>query len=411
MRRLISGLLALGVVSILAGPGVGQGPDYEVPPYSARSSDSFWGILPGPLGHPRYEDGGFFAAIEFVYIQQSNPIGHQTVAIRGFQDTDGTAVPSGFGPEAPGTFHGNGLEALNTHQLEKTSDSFSPGFNIVGGWRFQNGWVFQVSWMNLFENRYAAGASLIPPFLNVGNQLQNTFLFSPVVNFTPAYAGAANRTGNGNPGAVFGIWNGASEETIQLVQRFWQVDFALRVPVWQNETHRQYALFGPRIVGIWESFKWRTVSQDDTGISSSDDTANYTNTVSNMLYGVHVGGGHDWWLGNTPIGGFSVSLDGEVGLYADFVKERAKYELGDRSTAATRNHNTAKLVPEAQAKLAVWYYPWEAVQVRLGYDIMAFFNTVSSPEPIDFNFGTISPKYDSTTRLFNGLSIGVGFTF
>jgi hypothetical protein len=411
MRRLISGLLALGVVCLFAGTGRGQGQDYEVPQSYAPTGSSFWGILPGPLGHPRYEDGGFFAAIEFVYFQQSNPIERQTVAVRGFVDTDGTAVPTGQGPETPGTFHGSGIQALNTHQLDRTSESFSPGFNLVGGYRFQNGWVLQVAWMNILETRYTASASLIPPTYNVGPQLADTFLFSPVSNFSPAYAGANNRTGNGNTGAVFGIWNGASDETIELVQRFYQVDMTLRIPVWQTECHRQYALFGPRFVGIWERFTWRTVSTDVTGAASSDDTANYTNTVSNMLWGVHVGGGHDWWLGATPIGGFSVTLDGEVGLYADFVKMRAKYELGDRSTAATHNRNQINAVPEAQGKLSVWYYPWEAVQIRLGYDVMAFFNTISSPQPIDFNFGTISPKYESTGRLFNGLSFGVGFTF
>jgi hypothetical protein len=415
MRRLISrvltsGLVALGVVCYLAGPARGQ--NYEVPDsYSSSSRDGFWGILPGPLGHPRYEDGGFFTAIEFVYFQQSNPIGRQTVAVRGFVDDDGTNVPKGHGPEAPGTFHGSGLEALNTRQLERTADSFSPGFNLVGGYRFQNGWVFQVSWLYLLENRYTATASLIPQNHAVGPQLADTFLFSNVFNFTPNYAGEANRTGLGNPGSVFGIWNGSSEQSIELVQRFDQVDITLRIPVWQNDTHRQYALFGPRFVGIWERFKWRTVSEDVTGISSSDDTANYTNTVSNMMYGVHVGGGHDWWLGNTPIGGFSVSLDGEAALFYDYVKERAQYALGDRSTAATHNRNTYQVVPELQAKLSVWYYPCQAVQVRLGYDVMAFFNTISSPEPIDFNFGTISPRYTSTFRLFNGLSIGAGIVF
>jgi len=268
-----------------------------------------------------------------------------------------------------------------------------------------------VSWLYLVENRYTATASIIPPNYLVGHDLAETFLFSPVTNFPPNYAGESNRTGNGNPGSIFGIWNGSSEQSIELVQRFDQVDMTLRIPVWQNETHRQYALFGPRFVGIWERFKWRTVSSDVTGAASSDDTAYYMNTVSNMMYGVHVGGGHDWWIGNTPIGGFSVSLDGEAALFYDFVKERAQYELGDRSTAATHNRNTYSLVPELQAKLSVWWYPWEAVQVRLGYDFMAFFNTKSSPEPIDFNFGTITPKYESTFRFYNGLSFGVGFVF
>jgi len=43
----------------------------------------------------------------------------RSAGIRGFVDTDGTAVAQGAGPEAPGTFHGSGSTALNTRQLER----------------------------------------------------------------------------------------------------------------------------------------------------------------------------------------------------------------------------------------------------------------------------------------------------
>ena len=68
MRKRIGGwLLAIGIWLL---PGVafaqGQYMQQEVVPQT--------GYLPGPLGHPRYEDGGFFVAMEFLYGTQTNPI-------------------------------------------------------------------------------------------------------------------------------------------------------------------------------------------------------------------------------------------------------------------------------------------------------------------------------------------------
>jgi hypothetical protein len=57
------------------------------------------------------------------------------------------------------------------------------------------------------------------------------------------------------------------------------------------------------------------------------------------------------------------------------------------------------------------WYPWEGVQMSVGYDVFAFFNTVSSPRPIDFNFGTVDPNYERTFRWFNGLQASVAISF
>ena len=40
----------------------------------------------GPLSHPRYETGGFFAVLEGLYWRTNRTLGDQTVAIRGFVD-------------------------------------------------------------------------------------------------------------------------------------------------------------------------------------------------------------------------------------------------------------------------------------------------------------------------------------
>ena len=112
------------------------------------------------------------------------------------------------------------------------------------------------------------------------------------------------------------------------------------------------------------------------------------------------------------MGGFSDSLDTEAGLYIDFAKARAKYELEDRSVAASRARNLTSLVPGVEAKLSLWWYPWEAISVQLGYNWLGFFNTVSSPRPVDFNVGGIDPEFKhGTFRWIHGLTLGVGFVF
>ncbi len=66
---------------------------------------------------------------------------------------------------------------------------------------------------------------------------------------------------------------------------------------------------------------------------------------------------------------------------------------------------------QRQHPTLVWY-PLPSVQVRLGYNAMAFFNTFSSPRPIDFNYGSLTaPMYQSTFRLFDGLNLGLAILF
>jgi hypothetical protein len=200
--------------------------------------------------------------------------------------------------------------------------------------------------------------------------------------------------------------------TIQFIQRFELFQLNARIPVWETETYRAYGTFGPRAIIMWEEFTWRTVQNDVVGQSAADTSAYYTNITSNRLYGAYVGSGHDWYLGSTPIGAFSVDLNLNAGLYLDFVKGRAGYELGDKSEAARRSRNFDSLVPGLDGKLGLMWYPWEAIQLRVGYNFMALFNTMASPRPIDFNFGTIDPQWDhGINRLIHGWDVGLAFVF
>jgi hypothetical protein len=383
-------------------------------PYTVRGQDLQGYYVPpelyvGPLSHPRYEDGGFYCGFEFLYFRETRPLNNQTIAIRGYLDTNGTVS------QQLGTFVGSGETALDTSML-RGPGTWQPGTNTFFGWRFANGVAVEIGWWHLQMSRYTATAGVIPPSLNFGTFNENTFLFSPVTNFPIFYGGNnANILISGGPanGATFGIWNAASEEEISFRQRFELVQLNARLPIWDGDRYRAYGVFGPRAIIMWEEFAWRTVDRDAlTGIALNDTTAIYNNISSNRLYGFYCGSGHDWYLGSTPIGGFSVDLSFAGGLYWDFVKGRARYELGDKSSAATRSRNMSTIVPEVEGKIGLVWYPWEAIQVRFGYNFMALFNTVGSRYPVDFNFGTLDPRWDTgITRLLQGADFGIAFVF
>jgi hypothetical protein len=390
-------LAPLALAPTVARAQMAQNYNYEVPPSPY--------LFPGPFGHPRMEEGGFFVGVDGLYWQANNPLRQQLVATRGFVDFDGSILGRG-----PGATIG-GAPALDVDQVSGPG-TYTPGFHILAGWRFESGVVLQASWIHLVDMRYSAQATLVPPNFALGTQLQNTFLFSPVVNFPIDYAGAPQNVGFGNPGATFGIWNAATEMQLQFLQRFEQGDLGGRIPGYNSEYYRNYGLLGGRMAWIWERFKWRTVDREFTGVANQSTTADYSNVVSNRVYGFYCGCGNEWYLGDTPIGAFSISIDGDVGLYLDFVKARAKYELEDRSASGSRNRNFQTLVPGAMGKLNLWWYPFEAIQITLGYDALVYFNTMASRHPVDFNYASITPGWDKNiTRLYHGVTFGFGITF
>jgi hypothetical protein len=255
---------------------------------------------------------------------------------------------------------------------------------------------------------------VLPPTLNAGPNLADSFISSPVFNFPIVFGGPFPKLapGVGTRFTAFGIWNASSLQTEDFTQRYDQYDLSGRIPIFQTDCMRCYGLLGFRAVWMWERYRWRVVSNDTNGDAVATDVAIFTNTVSNRLYGIHVGGGTEWQLGTSPIGAFAFSVDLQGGLYADFVKEQNGYELGDLSTRAQRSTQDYQLVPEIEAALNFWWYPSEGIQVRLGYSAMCYFNTIASPRPVSFNFGALDPPFErGVTRLIEGLNVGVGFIF
>jgi Legionella pneumophila major outer membrane protein precursor len=361
-------------------------------------------LFTGILSHQPYDDSGVYSGFDFLYWKTNRPLRSQTIAVRGLFDLDGSI--SGR-PQ----FIGSGEEALNVSDLFGPGN-FQPGWDFRFGYRWAGGIAVEFGWRHLVQARYTAVATILAPSFNNGNAFENTFLFAPVTNFTTDWAGNTQNIPQGSSAAIFGIWNGASYMSIEYTQRFDTYEINARLPIWQTDDMRIYGLFGPRITWIWDRFRWRTVDVDVLGNSGGDTTAIYSNTISNRLYGIHAGFGNDCFLGSTPLGGFSFVCDLEGGLYLNLVKANADWDRGDGAVSASRHRKMSTLSPGCEARLGFRWYPWEAISVEVGYEIQAYFNTISSHHPVDFNMGSIDPAYNNQfIRYFHGVRIGIGFVF
>ena len=396
-------------------------------------------ILPLPLYHPRADKGGLFLATSFAMYRQTNPISVQGVGYRGFVDVTGTAqnryfvnpttgaVIAGSSDPFIGDFVGSGTEAMNTNSVSGPG-SYQPGMKIEAGWKWGDGTAFTISALALAQANYTSAASLAAPGLQIGNtpgqQYADSYLYAPVFNFYPDYAGPQNDVYNPNripvgsgtqagidqaAGTAYGIWNGAEVMTQEFLQRFQTYDATVRVPVYENETYRLSGLVGARMAWVWERYKWRTIDYDITGEAGPLDQAIYTNIVSNRMYGAHLGCQQEWYLGH----GFSANLIADAGLLIDVVKTRARYELGQKyyGPVSKRSRSMYTLVPELAGTFGISWYPVEGIEFKVGYDVMAFFNTISSRHPVDFNFGTVDPAYESQYRIFDGFTAGLALVF
>jgi len=410
--RLLGGLAALAAVLTTATPGRAQGPGM----YSGGLSDS--GGLPGlpaenvplPLGNPGGH--GFFGFVDGGYYTQNWTLGDQIIARRGLIDSTGAVTGT------PGTFIGSQRVALTSSQFGRRSDA--PAFNIGIGYKLDDGTSLTARFMAFTPKSYNAAATLVPEGFRSDSQLADTFLTAGVFNFSPRYAGPARKTAfEGSPipggagstfgdGLFYGIWNGASTMVITYKSSYQEAEVGARVPIFQTEQSRIYALAGGRFNWFFERFKWFTTSFDVDGGTDSTSIAEYTNDLSQRLYGPYAGVGHDIYLGSR----FALSSDLTGALLLGVIKERAKYKLGDNSISTKRSVNDLRIVPSAGGNLNLWWYPIQGVQVRVGYSANTFFNTKSMDEPVGFNMGAIDPAYgDNQFRIIHGVNFGIGLFF
>lgn len=390
----------IAALPVAGGTPVVRGQDYSPPDPQ----------FPLPLYSNRPGAGGLYVAAEFIYFQQTNPIKHQIIGVRGLFDADGSINAAiGRPNRPPGTFIGSGRTALSADDIGQLS--YEPGFNAAIGWRLRNGTAFEFAWMHINEAKYHAVAGVEPFAFRVDRSLADTFLTAPVFNFPQQMAGPPIKMAVGNPGAAFGIWDAASEMTLKFTQRFDQYELNIRVPIDQTDDNRVYGLLGPRVIHMWENFQWYTISRDTAGNASAADGAVYSNITSNNLWGVHIGCGDECRFGDTPIGTFSGSLDLQAALFCDFATLISRYDRLDFQYAMKRARRQSALVPELQANVNLWYYPIEGVQLRFGYSAMAFFDTFGSPNPVNFNFGGVDATYEHMFRWFNGMNAGLALIF
>jgi hypothetical protein len=374
-----------------------QTPDGELPDYE----------VPVPLGHNPANKGGFYMAASFVYFQQTNPLQHQPLAYRGFIDADGSVLASNG---VPGTRYGSGDLALDAKQAGGPG-TFQPGLKVNLGYWFKDGTTLDLEWMHLAKSQYFHEATIAVPHFNFGTDLSDSFMWSPVYGFTNAFAGPQNKINGAGPTATYGIWDGFDVSTIAFIQRTESLQAKLKTPLFYNDDfgYRMYGIVGPRFFWIWERFQWRTVNQEADGTAGPTDVGIYSNIVSNRMYGVFCGVGNEWYIGH----GFACNLDLDFAGLIDVVKERAKYELGEKFLPGQikRAKSDYTLVPEGRAEFNLTWFPIENVELKVGYDFMVFANTIAAPDPVSFNVGGLDPAWERRWRLFQGFTAGLGIIF
>ncbi len=425
-------VMAQGTSGLLGGSSVGPNGGFGNYSGSSGGGDGLQdaGGLPGqdgrlsyftaPLGNSAKQ--GPFVYTDIVYFTQTWTLGRaQVVARRGLRDS--TGVISG----TPGTVIGSGDVALSTGQFGRTE--YAPGMNLGVGWKFDDGTVLTARVMHLSGQTWGASASLATQFARNRTDLADSFLFSDVFNFAPQFAGPDVKTAyentfigrivdvNGNvidpgvqvpTGAFYGIWNGMSNTSIEYKRWYTEAEIGGRTPLFESNTSKVYGLGGVRYHMFMDRFRWLAQSFDLLGNTGGRFEAEYSNILSQRMYGPYIGCAHDVYLGNN----FSMSVDLTGELLANFIKMRAKYSLGDNTVQAKRSRNAIDLVPAAGGNINLWYYPVRGVQVRVGYTANTFFNTRNMDEPIGFNYGAIDPPYGTQHfRLIHGLNVGVGIFF
>jgi hypothetical protein len=412
-------VLAQGTSGLLGGSSVGPNGGFGNYSGSGGGGDGLQdaGGVPGqdrnlnyftaPLGTPAKQ--GPFVYADIVYFTQTWTLGTQTVAVRGLRDSTGVITGT------PGTLIGSGEVALATDNFGRTE--YSPGVNLGVGWKFDDGSVVTARVMHVSGQTFASSASLATPFGRSRPDLSDTFLLADVFNFPPQFGGPDRRTAfegttiNGQliPDRAFlGVWNGASNMSIDYKRWYTEAEVGGRTPLFESNKSKVYGIGGVRYHMFMDRFQFLSQAFDTAGNTGGRFEALYSNTLSQRLYGPYIGCAHDWYLQ----GNFSLSAELTGGLMANFIKMRAKYELGDNTVQAKRSRNAIDLVPTAGGNVNLWWYPVSGIQVRVGYTANTFYNTRNMEQPIGFNYGAIDPAYETQYfRLIHGLNVGVGIFF
>lgn len=401
MRRNTLQWAGLGVMLLLlaSAQARAQTPDYAPPDMQ----------MPFPLFSTHPNDGGLYLWGQYVMYQETNPLVHEPVAYRGFLPT--TDNVSGAGT-AGNVFIGSRQDALDVNQVTGPT-TLQPGFEAGIGYKLKDGSTISLSWMWLSDAQYRATATLAAPNYQYRSDQADTFLTAFVYNFPPDFSGPALKIVDLSAptlgaGDVYGIWNGASIMTEEFIQRFNQVEVRFRKPVYENETYRLSGVIGPRIVWLWERYRWVTTDLDSFGDEQPQWVGEYDAISSNNLYGGFIGCQQEWYVGK----GFTAYLTLEATGFIDGSDRQSLYTLGTRTGPENkRTIHQLSFVPGFRATPGFMWYPIEGVQINLNYDAFGFFDTVSTPQPVDFNYSALDPIVKDTFRFFSGFQAGIALLF
>lgn len=428
--------------------------------------------LPIPTGGGPGHSAGFYGAVEFIYLTQTRAIGDQTVAYRGLVDSSGriTGIPGIYLGSGMPALTTDQLGKTNFFP----GMNFEIGYKFDDGTRIYASFMqlFQANYsdgatlatqyarsdIDQFDTFLVAGVYNFPPQFagpprrsrfdfqaGIFDEVIAAYPISPVFGpppgvferilerlpvgpngrpILPALPGVITIPGGTlitvrtipQPGtseyvppyATYGIWNGASVMDIKFSQRFTGAEFGMRSPLFQTDYSRVYGLIGGRYAWFFERFTWRTVAYDLFGQTFPEYSATYTNTLSQRLYGPFFGCGHEIFLCNS----LSLSLDLTAAPLIGIVKQRAKYKLDTETIQSKRGWNDFIFVPNANGNLNLWWYPYEGVQVRVGYQAQTFYATKYMREAIGFNYSAPDPAIDTKWfRVLHGFNFGVGLFF
>ena len=175
---------------------------------------------------------------------------------------------------------------------------------------------------------------------------------------------------NGNPGfTAYGIWNGATNEVISFIQRYQQMQFGTRVPMFQTEYSRVYGIGGGQFSWFFERFRWFAQDLDVNGNQQPNWAANYNNTLSQRMYGAMAGIGNEIFIANQ----FSVSAEVTGSGLMDVAVERSKYELADKSTESKFSSGSVPLCSQCERGMSICGgIRTDGVQIRFGYQALTF---------------------------------------
>jgi hypothetical protein len=440
------------------GPQAGLG---AMPNYGAPVTE--W---PLPLMWDARNEGPFFA-MEAVAMRINNILGGQLVAQRGFWDDTGLARGDPTGPVlivqdgrnansqiallladagTPGQFVGSGAPAMYVSDVNDAS-RFTPGTRLTAGWRLRNGLVFDVSYLQLVAARGKASVGIIPPRSeSLRDDLANSFVSTPFFNYTPEFAGAqrdvisdvflfpvppntgtvslvnpGSATGapneiitddasiddiiafRGTPIAAYGVGNAAEIIVASYRQQFNTGELNVRVPLFQGDVTRTYFTGGFRYAFLQERYRLYITDLD---VEGNKFMMRYTDRIKNRYYGMQLGLGSEAYLGL----GWSFSVEAKAGVAAE--NSLASTEIANLlNSSFHQEDNQFGVVGLFQGGAYIWWYPIEGVQLRFGYEYLGIVNARRSPNPLDYNLGSLSPTRERKYLSVDGVTVGVGFIF